>query len=179
MKNEKRSNGGPAQGEDVQGNQGVAIRSKLVDLDWLESNFPCMQACPVRTEAGRYIAAIAGGRYEEAYRYARRPNPMASICGRVCGHPCETACRRKDLDAPISIRALKRFVTERHGPESRNPIDVFPDRPGITQATRIAIIGSGPAGLSCAYFLARLGHKVKIFEKHKEPGGFRADRGDH
>jgi formate dehydrogenase (NADP+) beta subunit len=147
------------------------VRTKLVDLDWLESNFPCMQACPVRTEAGRYIAAIAGGRYEEAYRYARRPNPMASICGRVCGHPCETVCRRKDFDAPISIRALKRFVTERHGPESRSPIDVFSDRPGITKATRIAIIGSGPAGLSAAHDLALLGYPVTIFESAPVPGG--------
>lgn len=147
------------------------VRTKLVDLDWLESNFPCMQACPVRTEAGRYIAAIVEGRYEEAYRYACRPNPMASICGRVCGHPCETACRRKDFDAPISIRALKRFVTERHGPESRNPIDVFPGRPGITQSTRIAVIGSGPAGLSAAHDLALLGYPVTIFESAPVPGG--------
>ena len=66
-------------------------RTKLVDLDWLESNFPCMQACPVHTQAGRYVHLIAEGRYEEAYRYARLPNPFASICGRVCGHPCETA----------------------------------------------------------------------------------------
>ena len=99
-------------------------QTKLVDLDWLESNFPCMQACPVHTQAGRYVALIAEGRYEEAYRYARGPNPLASICGRVCGHPCETACRRGKFDTPISIRALKRFVTERHGPESRNPVEL-------------------------------------------------------
>ncbi len=147
------------------------VRTKFVDLDWLESNFPCMQACPVHTEAGRYVAAIAAGRYEEAYRYARRPNPMASICGRVCGHPCETACRRKDFDAPISIRALKRFVTERYGPESRNPIDVFPDRRGITRADRVAIIGAGPAGLSAAHDLALLGYPVTIFESAPVPGG--------
>jgi formate dehydrogenase (NADP+) beta subunit len=147
------------------------VRTKLVDLDWLQSNFPCMQACPVHTEAGRYVAAIAEGRYEEAYRYARRPNPMASICGRVCGHPCETACRRKDFDAPISIRALKRFVTERHGPESRNPLDVFPDKPGITRSDKVAIIGSGPAGLSAAHDLALFGYPVTIFEAAPVPGG--------
>jgi formate dehydrogenase (NADP+) beta subunit len=147
------------------------MRTKLVDLDWLHSNFPCMRACPVNTEAGRYVAAIAEGRYEDAYRYARRPNPMASICGRVCGHPCETACRRKDFDAPISIRALKRFVTERYGPESRNPIDVFPDRPGITRADKVAVIGSGPAGLSAAHDLALLGYPVTIFEAAPVPGG--------
>jgi NAD-dependent dihydropyrimidine dehydrogenase PreA subunit len=102
-------------------------KAKTIDLHWLETNFPCMQACPVHTQAGRYVALIAEGRYEEAYRYAREPNPLASICGRVCGHPCETNCRRGKLDAPISIRALKRFLTERFGPESRNPIDVHKD----------------------------------------------------
>ena len=87
-----------------------------------------MQACPVHTQAGRYVSLIAEGKYEDAYRYARMPNPFASICGRVCGHPCEPACRRGEFDLPISIRALKRFVTERYGPESRNPIDVFSNR---------------------------------------------------
>ena len=111
-------------------------RTKLVDLDWLESNFPCMQACPVHTQAGRYVALIAQGRYEEAYRYARLPNPFASICGRVCGHPCEPACRRGNFDAPISIRALKRFLTERYGPESRNPIDLFPEKPKVLYARK-------------------------------------------
>jgi NADPH-dependent glutamate synthase beta subunit-like oxidoreductase len=147
------------------------LRTKLVDLDWLESNFPCMQACPVHTQAGRYVALIAEGRYEEAYRYARAPNPLASICGRVCGHPCETACRRGEFDAPVSIRALKRFVTERYGPESRNPIDVFPDRKKASRTERVAVIGSGPAGLAAAHDLALLGYPVTIFEAAPVPGG--------
>jgi len=147
-------------------------RSKLVDLDWLESNFPCMQACPVHTQAGRYVSLIAEGRYEEAYRYARLPNPFASICGRVCGHPCETACRRGEYDSPISIRALKRFVTERYGPESRNPIDVFPEKPTVTHPTeKVAVIGSGPAGLSAAHDLALIGYPVTVFEAAPVPGG--------
>jgi formate dehydrogenase beta subunit len=146
-------------------------RTKLVDLGWLETNFPCMQACPVHTQAGRYVSLIAEGRYEEAYRYARFPNPLASICGRVCGHPCETACRRGQLDAPISIRALKRFVTERFGPESRNPIDVFLARPQIKHQERVAVIGSGPAGLAAAHDLALLGYPVTIFEASPVPGG--------
>ncbi len=145
--------------------------SKLVDLEWLESNFPCMQACPVHTEAGRYVALIAEGRYEEAYRYARRPNPLASICGRVCGHPCETDCRRGKLDAPISIRALKRFLTERYGPESRNPVDVFPDKPPVSRPDQVAVIGSGPAGLAAAHDLALLGYPVTIFDAAPIPGG--------
>jgi len=142
-----------------------------VDIEWLESNFPCMQACPVHTQAGRYVSLIAQGRYEEAYRYARVPNPFASICGRVCGHPCEPACRRGQFDAPISIRALKRFATERHGPESRNPIDVFADRPRVARSEKVAIIGSGPAGLSAAHDLALLGYPVTVFEAAAVPGG--------
>jgi formate dehydrogenase (NADP+) beta subunit len=131
-----------------------------------------MQACPVHTQAGRYVSLIAQGRYEDAYRYARAPNPFASVCGRVCGHPCETACRRGELDAPISIRALKRFLTERHGPESKNPIDVFPSRPSILHPDeKVAIIGSGPAGLSAAHDLALLGYPVTVFEASPVPGG--------
>jgi formate dehydrogenase (NADP+) beta subunit len=149
----------------------VASRTKLVDLEWLESNFPCMQACPVHTQAGRYVSLIAQGRYEEAYRYARVPNPFASICGRVCGHPCEPACRRGQFDSPIAIRALKRFVTERHGPESRNPIDVFPEKPRAFRLEKIAIIGSGPAGMSAAHDLALLGYPVTVFEAAPVPGG--------
>src|ERR1700757_1738924 len=130
-----------------------------------------MQAGPVHTQAGRYVSLIAEGRFEEAYRYARTPNPFASICGRVCGHPCGPACRRGQFDLPISIRALKRFVTERHGPESRNPIDVFEGMPRPKRSEKIAIIGSGPAGMSAAHDLALLGYPVTIFDAAPVPGG--------
>ncbi len=149
----------------------MTTRTKLVDLEWLASNFPCMQACPVHTQAGRYVTLIAQGRYEEAYRYARVPNPFASICGRVCGHPCEPACRRGQFDAPISIRALKRFLTERYGPESRNPINVFSEKLKVKYAEKVAIIGSGPAGLSAAHDLALLGYPATVFEAAPVPGG--------
>jgi NADPH-dependent glutamate synthase beta subunit-like oxidoreductase len=149
----------------------MTTRTKLVDVEWLESNFPCMQACPVHTQAGRYVSLIAQGRYEEAYRYARTPNPFASICGRVCGHPCEPACRRGQFDLPISIRALKRFVTERYGPESRNPIDVFGGKSIAKRSEKVAVIGSGPAGMSAAHDLALLGYRVTIFEAAAVPGG--------
>jgi formate dehydrogenase (NADP+) beta subunit len=143
---------------------------KRVDRDFLESNFPCMMACPAGTNAGRYVALIAEGRFEEAYRQARDPNPMASVCGRVCAHPCETACRRGAIDKPISIRALKRFLTERHGPESRHPLERR-RAPAARMPYRVAIVGSGPVGLSAAHDLALKGYAVTIFEAASVAGG--------
>ena len=146
------------------------LRDKRVDRDWLNTNFPCMMACPAGTNAGRYVSLIAEGRFEEAYRCARDPNPMASVCGRVCAHPCETACRRGAIDQPISIRALKRFLTERYGPESRHPLAANKCRvPKLPY--RIAVVGSGPVGLSAAYDLALLGYSITIFEAAPVAGG--------
>jgi len=134
------------------------FENKTVDAAWLNSNFPCMMACPAHTNAGRYVALIAEGRYEEAYRHAREPNPLASICGRVCAHPCETACRRGAIDRPIAIRALKRFLTERHGAESRRPVDVNSGRTQAKLPFKVAVVGAGPVGLSAAHDLALLGY---------------------
>jgi formate dehydrogenase (NADP+) beta subunit len=146
-----------------------------VDRDWLESNFPCFKACPVGTEAGRYVALIAEGNYREAYAVARRPNPLASICGRVCAAPCEPACRRGALDEPIAIRALKRFVTERFGVESMMDVDllrgIYGERLQRYPEDRVAIIGAGPAGLAAAHDLALSGYPVTIFEAQTVPGG--------
>src|SRR5580765_7564416 len=146
------------------------FQNKTVDRDWLNTNFPCMMACPAHTNAGRYVALIAEGRFEEAYRFARDPNPLASICGRVCAHPCESACRRGEIDKPIQIRALKRFLTERHGPESKNfkpnPVEKQPPLP-----FKVAVIGAGPVGLSAAHDLALMGYPVTIFEAAAVPGG--------
>src|SRR3974377_1843360 len=129
-----------------------------------------MRACPAHTNAGRYVALIAEGRFEEAYRIARDPNPLASICGRVCAHPCETACRRGTIDKPIQIRALKRFLTERFGPESRRRLDVRPPyRAAVPH--KVAIIGAGPVGLSAAHDLALLGYSVTMFESAPVAGG--------
>ena len=148
---------------------------RFVDRAWLESNFPCFKACPVGTEAGRYVALIAEGKYREAYAVARRPNPLASICGRVCAAPCETACRRGALDQPIAIRALKRFVTERFGVESMMDVDllreIYGERLLRHPEDRVAIIGAGPAGLAAAHDLALLGYPVTIFEAQAVPGG--------
>ncbi len=142
--------------------------------EWLERNVPCTQACPVHTEAGKYVTLIAQGRYREAYAVARRPNPLASICGRICAAPCETVCRRGELDAPIAIRALKRFVTEKFGVESMMDFSVLTEiygRRTERHPERIAVIGSGPAGLSCAHDLALLGYPVTIFEAAPVAGG--------
>jgi len=142
--------------------------------EWLERNFPCKQACPVHTEAGKYVALIAEGKFREAYAVARRPNPLASICGRICAAPCETVCRRGEIDAPISIRALKRFVTERFGVESMMDFSVLTEIYGHRAGRypeKVAVIGSGPAGLACAHDLALLGYSVTIFEAAPVAGG--------
>jgi formate dehydrogenase (NADP+) beta subunit len=146
-------------------------KHKKVDQDWLNTNFPCMMACPAHTNAGRYVGLIAEGRFEEAYRFARDPNPLASICGRVCAHPCETACRRGEIDRPISIRALKRFLTERHGPESKHPLNINTGRTQNKLPFKVAVVGGGPVGLSAAHDLALMGYSVTIFEAAPVAGG--------
>ncbi|HZQ26740.1 MAG TPA: FAD-dependent oxidoreductase [Acidimicrobiales bacterium] len=144
------------------------------DSEWLWQNEPCRAACPVHTDAGAYVVAIAEGRDRDAYLIARAPNPFASICGRVCAAPCETACRRGTVDAPVSIRALKRFVTERFGPESFAANTVWHEAHGpVPEATlpSVGIVGGGPAGLSAAYELRRAGHPVTVYEAADRLGG--------
>jgi NADPH-dependent glutamate synthase beta subunit-like oxidoreductase/NAD-dependent dihydropyrimidine dehydrogenase PreA subunit len=147
------------------------FKNKRVDGNWLNTNFPCMMACPAHTNAGRYVELIAEGRFEEAYRFAREPNPLASICGRVCAHPCETACRRGEIDKPISIRGLKRFLTESYGPESKHPVDVNRGRQQPKLPFKVAVVGGGPVGLSAAHDLALMGYSVTIFEAAPVAGG--------
>ena len=130
---------------------------------------PCQSACPVGTEAWRYVAHISRGEYEEAYRAIRRANPFPSVCARVCDHPCEARCRAGTSGGdPIAIRALKRFVTDRIDPSIYKP-----ERTAWTdgEPPSIAIIGSGPAGLTTAHYLSLKGYKVTIFEAESEPGG--------
>src|SRR6476646_1527075 len=144
------------------------------DDQWLWDNEPCRAACPVHTDAGAYVTAIAEGRYRDAYLIARAPNPFASICGRVCAAPCETACRRGTVDAPVAIRALKRFVTESFGVESFAASTVWHEAHGpVPPATlgSIGVVGGGPAGLSAAYELRLAGHHVKIYAAGDRPGG--------
>jgi len=176
----------------------MTIATRLPDLAHWKAQVKCQMGCPVATDAGRYVQLIAEGRDEEAYLVARSPNPFASVCGRICAAPCEDACRRGSIDAPISIRALKRFVTEKYGVESVRPdtqdclreslvaegnryaghLPVHPTTQpaGSVPATpaakrKVAVIGAGPAGLSAAHDLALLGYAVTVFEAAEEPGG--------
>jgi formate dehydrogenase beta subunit len=144
------------------------------DAAWLWANEPCRAACPVHTDAGAYVTAIAEGRPRDAYLIAREPNPFPSICGRVCAAPCEAACRRGTVDAPVAIRALKRYVTEQFGVESFNAAAVWHESHGaVPPATgsSVGVIGGGPAGLSAAYELRLLGHPVTIYEAANRLGG--------
>ncbi|MEO8586954.1 MAG: FAD-dependent oxidoreductase [Acidobacteriota bacterium] len=175
----------------------MAIRVRFPDLDHWKAQVKCQAGCPVSTDAGRYVQLIAEGRDEDAFLVARAPNPFASVCGRVCAAPCEDACRRGSIDAPVSIRALKRFVTEQYGVESRHPgtqdrllrepilegnrysghlpmhpAGVRPSSPSKKiPGPKVAVVGAGPAGLSAAHDLALLGYSVTVFEAAGEPGG--------
>ena len=93
---------------------------RVADREYWREQIKCQYACPVHTDARGYVRAIAAGDYERAYLIARGPNPLASLCGRICGAPCEAACRRGSIDQPISIRALKRFVCEKFGSDARS-----------------------------------------------------------
>jgi NADPH-dependent glutamate synthase beta subunit-like oxidoreductase/NAD-dependent dihydropyrimidine dehydrogenase PreA subunit len=152
---------------------------EIPDVGYFERQVSCRVGCPVHTDSGGYVQAIAQGRYEDAYIIARQPNPFASICGRVCAAPCEAKCRRGAIDAAISIRALKRFVCERFGVESEDfDLDrVYPGRRGRSPqkvsrgGRKVAIVGAGPAGLSCAHELALMGFFPTVFEAQNLAGG--------
>ncbi len=157
----------------------------IPDYNYWRQNIKCQTGCPVNTDSRGYVRAISEGDYEKAYWIARMPNPLASICGRICGAPCEMACRRKDIDAAVSIRALKKFVTEKYGAEvyqnkkdfTQNFIPRFIEKgtgiAGIAANTSkpVSIIGAGPAGLACAHELALMGYRPVIYEMEKVAGG--------
>ena len=128
---------------------------------------PCQEACPAGTDAGRYVGLIGKGRYDEAYAVAAEVNPFPSVCGWICTAPCESVCRRGTLDEPIAIRRLKRFAAE----QGKLP-PVAP--PANKRKEKVAIVGGGPAGMSAAYYLARLGYGVTVLEAMPVPGGMMA-----
>ena len=126
---------------------------------------PCQAACPLHMEIREYIDLIAQGRVMEALKVIRDGNPFPSICAHVCTHPCEDNCRRGQLDKPLAIRALKRFAVEFGGDR------MIQAEAETTHSEKVAIVGSGPAGLACAYYLRKLGYPATIFEAYSELGG--------
>ena len=128
---------------------------------------PCQTACPIDTEAWRYIAHIARGEYEEAYKTIREQNPFPSVCARVCDHKCESRCRLgQSGDRPVAIRALKRFVVDNVDPS------VFqPERSSEKKSEKVAIVGAGPGGLTAAHYLSLKGYESTVFEMDSKPGG--------
>jgi NADPH-dependent glutamate synthase beta subunit-like oxidoreductase len=128
---------------------------------------PCWAACPAGTRAHGYVALIAQRKFKQALALVRKENPLAGICGRVCNHPCESVCERGRVDEPIAIASLKRFIADyelKTSPEKPKPVP-------RTKEEKVAIIGSGPAGLTAAYHLAKMGYGVTIFESFPVLGG--------
>jgi len=128
---------------------------------------PCMSACPAGVYVPGFVALVGENRYAEALKLHRETNPFASVCARVCFHTCEDKCRRANLDDPVSIRGIKRFMVEQ---EVTVQIPEMVENEANAKR-RVAVIGAGPAGLSCAYFLARLGYRPVVFEAEPRPGG--------
>ena len=130
-----------------------------------EARVPCVSGCPAHVDIPGYISLVEAGRYADAVKVIRKNNPLPLVCGLVCEHPCELHCRRGMVDDPMNILALKRFAVEHS--------DLNDYKPTVADSTgkRIAVIGGGPAGLSCAYYLTVMGHKVTIFEQRHHLGG--------
>ena len=128
---------------------------------------PCQNACPAGVDVPGFVSLTGEKRYNEALKLHRERNPFVGVCARVCFHPCEGKCRRSTLDEPLSVRAVKRFLSD----QEKTPQLPDPILDGKNGKRKIAVVGAGPAGLSCAYFLARLGYKPVVFEAESKPGG--------
>ncbi|MEJ2739600.1 MAG: NADH-quinone oxidoreductase subunit NuoF, partial [Dehalococcoidia bacterium] len=127
---------------------------------------PCSHTCPAGIDVPRYIRFISQGYFDDALAVIREKIPFPSVCGHVCPHPCETKCRRSQVDDAVAIRALKRFAAERGN-------GMYKQRQTIAPASgkKVAVVGSGPAGLTAAYYMAKKGHEVTVFETFPEAGG--------
>jgi len=130
----------------------------------------CGAACPVRTDTREYVDLIAQGRYAEAFEVIRKANPFPSVCGYICHHPCEEACRRADVDEPVALRNLKRFAVE----QARDYRRAQRRRHPVRREQTIGVIGSGPAGLTAAYDCRRAGYAVAVYEALPRAGGLLA-----
>jgi NADH-quinone oxidoreductase subunit F len=128
---------------------------------------PCENSCPAGVNVPGYIALVAAGRIKDAYNLIRMENPFPSICGRVCTHPCESRCRRAQLDDPIAIMDLKRYAAD----EAMKDTSAFEDIISRKKDKSVGIVGAGPSGLTCAYYLGRLGYDVTVYESESVPGG--------
>ena len=143
----------------------------IPDREYFDRNIPCQNACPIHTECGRYVQAIGISRDEEAYMIARARNPFAYVLGRICAHPCEDNCRRGKIDEPVAICALKRYATDRHNlGMGHDPVRKALS-PAAKRNKRVAVVGAGVCGLTCAHDLALLGYTVEVFESAPVPGG--------
>jgi len=132
---------------------------------------PCLDACPIHLDIPKYIELIKDAKFAESLAVIRERLPLPGTVGRVCFRPCEKHCRRGNLDAPISIKALKRFVSDQELSEQKEPeYEIVPSE----ISGNVAVVGAGPAGITCAFHLARKGHKVTIYEALDEPGGMSA-----
>ena len=127
----------------------------------------CQHACPAGIDVPNYVAAIASGKYEKAVEIIRERNPFPAVCGRICIHPCEFKCRRGELDEPVAIRSLKRFASDWYFEHIGRAEEPFP----VKREQKVAVVGAGPSGLTCAYFLAKSGYKVTVFEAQPVAGG--------
>ncbi len=127
----------------------------------------CQHACPAGIDVPNYVAAIANGNYLDAVEIIREKNPFPAVCGRICIHPCEFKCRRGELDDPVAIRSLKRFASDWYFENLGADREPFP----VTKNEKVAVVGAGPAGLTCAYFLAEMGYETTVFEAQSVPGG--------
>lgn len=152
--------------EEIRASRRWALELLLSD-HYADCIAPCALACPAGVEIPAYVAAVAKGEYEQAIEIIRRDNPLPSVCGRVCPHVCETACRRNAVDTPVAINNLKRLASDECLAGGGLPAA----EPGADTGRRVAVVGAGPAGLSAAYFLRRAGHAVTILDAAEKPGG--------
>jgi NADH-quinone oxidoreductase subunit F len=127
----------------------------------------CQHSCPAGIDVPNYVAAIASGKYDKAVEIIRERNPFPAVCGRICVHPCEFKCRRGELDEPVAIRSLKRFASDWYFDHIGKAKEPF----AVTKDQKVAVVGAGPAGLTCAYFLAEMGYGATVFEGQSVAGG--------